>query len=200
RPRALESRRVLQPGCGPPAEGPRRGGDRPLPGGAALETRVPEPAQQPRARAARDRRRRRGRRGARAGGPAPPRRGRALQPGARRAGGGRMRGGWGAGLALVVAAGLGAAEEGRPRIALDEPVFDFGTVDRGARVDHTFRVPNRSGATLRIDHVKSSCGCTVAVLSEREVPPGGEARVALSLDTARLAGRTTKTVNVYTND
>jgi len=111
-----------------------------------------------------------------------------------------MRGRWGAGLALVFAAGLGAAEESRPRVALDEPVFDFGTVDRGARVDHTFRVPNRGGATLRIDHVKSSCGCTVAVLSEREVPPGGEARVAVSLDTARLAGRTTKTVNVYTND
>src|SRR5947199_7471002 len=111
-----------------------------------------------------------------------------------------MRGGWGAGLALVVAAGLGAAEEGRPRIALDEPVFDFGTVDRGARADPSFRVPNRGSATLRLDHVKSSCGCTVAVLSEREVPPGGEARVAVSLDTARLAGRTTKTVNVYTND
>jgi len=80
-----------------------------------------------------------------------------------------MMGRWGAGRALVFAAGLGAAEEGRPRVALDEPVFDFGTVDRGARVDHTFRVPNRGGATLRIDHVKSSCGCTVAVLSEREV-------------------------------
>lgn len=111
-----------------------------------------------------------------------------------------MRGWWGAGLALVCAAGLAAAEEARPRVVLDQPVFDFGTVDRGARVDHTFRVPNRGDATLRIDHVKSSCGCTVAVLSEREVPPGGEARVAVSLDTARLAGRTTKTVNVYTND
>src|SRR5437763_1453804 len=121
-------------------------------------------------------------------------------PGAVREGGGHMRGRWGAGPALVCAAGLGWAEESRPRVALDEPVFDFGTVDRGARVDHTFPVPNRGSATLRIDHVKSSCGCTVAVLSEREVPPGGEARVAVSLDTARLAGRTTKTVNVYTND
>src|SRR5438128_5250878 len=111
-----------------------------------------------------------------------------------------MRGRWGAGLVLAFAAGRGAAGEGRPRVALDEPVFDFGTVDRGARVDHTFPVPNRGSATLRLDHVKSSCGCTVAVLSEREVPPGGEARVAVSLDTARLAGRTTKTVNVYTND
>src|SRR5438132_1113433 len=128
------------------------------------------------------------------------RRGHERVPGAVREGGGHMRGRWGAGLALVCAAGLGWAEESRPRVALDEPVFDFGTVDRGARVDHTFRVPNRGSATLRLDHVKSSCGCTVAVLSEREVPPGGEARVAVSLDTARLAGRTTKTVNVYTND
>jgi hypothetical protein len=103
-------------------------------------------------------------------------------------------------MVLALAAGPAAADEGRPRVALDEPVFDFGTVDRGARIDHTFRVPNRGSATLRIDHVKSSCGCTVAVLSEREVAPGEEARVAVSLDTARLAGRTNKTVNVYTND
>jgi len=111
-----------------------------------------------------------------------------------------MRAWRGTGLALVLVAATAAAEESRPRIVLDEPVFDFGTVDRGARVDHTFGVPNRGGATLRIDHVKSSCGCTVVVLSEREIPPGGEARVAVSLDTARLGGRTTKTINLYTND
>src|SRR5437879_12480307 len=111
-----------------------------------------------------------------------------------------MRGRWGAGLALVFAAGLGAAEEGRPRVALDEPVFDFGTVDRGARVDHTFRVPNRGGATLRIDHVKSSCGCTVAVLSEREVPPGGADSVGVSHSTTRRAGPPTKNLTAYTNN
>lgn len=103
-------------------------------------------------------------------------------------------------LVLVLAAGRPSADEGRPHVVLDEPVHDFGTVDRGMRVDHTFSVPNRGGGTLRIDHVKSSCGCTVAVLSEREVGPGEEARVAVSLDTARLTGRTSKTVNVYTND
>jgi hypothetical protein len=92
------------------------------------------------------------------------------------------------------------AVEYRPRLVLEESVFDFGTVERGARVDHTFRLPNRGNADLHVDHVKSSCGCTVAVLSERVVPPGGEARIAVSLDTAGLAGRTTKTVSVYTND
>jgi uncharacterized protein DUF1573 len=103
-------------------------------------------------------------------------------------------------LAALLVAVAAVADESRPRLVLEQGVFDFGAVDRGARVDHTFALPNRGTAMLRIDHVKSSCGCTVAVISDRDVPPGGEARVGVSLDTARLAGRTTKTVNVYTND
>jgi len=106
--------------------------------------------------------------------------------------------------AIVLALGLGGAPasgaEQAPRLVVDEPVFDFGTVERGATVDHTFRLPNRGDGELRIEHVKGSCGCTVAVLSAREIAPGGEGRVAVTLDTARLSGRTTKVVNLYSND
>ena len=102
-------------------------------------------------------------------------------------------------VVLLVATGAGTADV-QPRVAPDQGVFDFGTVERGVPVDHTFRLSNRGTAGLRVDHVKSSCGCTVAVLSEREIPPGGEGRVAVTLDTARLSGRTSKTVSVYTND
>jgi uncharacterized protein DUF1573 len=73
-------------------------------------------------------------------------------------------------------------------------------VERGTEVSHVFGLPNRGETDLRIDHVKTSCGCTVAVLSDEMIPPGREARVAVTLDTSRLAGRTTKTVTVYTND
>ena len=104
------------------------------------------------------------------------------------------------GLVVVLVATVAGAADVQPRVALDHGVFDFGTVERGVPVDHTFRLPNRGTAELRVDHVKSSCGCTVAVLSEREIPPGGEGRVAVTLDTARLSGRTTKTVSIYTND
>ena len=105
----------------------------------------------------------------------------------------------GAGLAALLATS-GAAAETQPHLALEDAVFDFGTVERGVPVDHTFRLPNRGGAELRVEHVKSSCGCTVAVVSERDIPPGAEGRIAVTLDTARLAGRTTKPVSVYTND
>jgi hypothetical protein len=109
--------------------------------------------------------------------------------------------GW---LAVAMGAGLVALPAGaadvRPRLGLEESVFDFGTVERGVPVELVFRLPNRGTADLRLDHVKSSCGCTVAVVSERDVAPGAAGRVAVTLDTAALAGRTTKTVSVYTND
>jgi hypothetical protein len=40
----------------------------------------------------------------------------------------------------------------------------------------------------------------VAVVSARDLPPGGEGRITVTLDTARMAGAKSKTVTVYTND
>src|SRR6185503_2752987 len=37
-------------------------------------------------------------------------------------------------------------------------------------------------------------------VSAREISPGGEARIAVTLDTSQLAGRTTKVLNLYSND
>jgi uncharacterized protein DUF1573 len=97
---------------------------------------------------------------------------------------------------LLPAVSLAAA----PRIAGDVPTWAFGAVERGTRVEHTFVLPNRGDAQLVIDQVKTTCGCTAAVVSAREIPPGGEARVAVSLDTAHLGGHTTKVISVHTND
>jgi hypothetical protein len=103
--------------------------------------------------------------------------------------------------ALVLSlAGWPAVVHAEPRLIVRESVFDFGTVERGATVEHTFTLANAGDAELRIENVKSSCGCTVAVTSARAVPPRGEARVTVTLDTARMAGTKTKTVTVYTND
>jgi len=114
-----------------------------------------------------------------------------------------MTGRWGsvafaAVLALAPLAPTAGAQP-RPRVAAEGP-FDFGAVDRGAKVEHVFRVANTGDAPLRLEQVKSTCGCTVALISDPDVPPGREGRVAVTLDTARMAGRVTKVVTVYTND
>jgi len=101
---------------------------------------------------------------------------------------------------LALVAGAGPANAAAPRLALAERAFDFGTVERGSKVEHTFALPNRGDGVLLIDHVKSSCGCTVAVVSAHEIPSATDARVTVTVDTAHMAGRVTKIVTVYTND
>src|SRR5439155_1481889 len=64
----------------------------------------------------------------------------------------------------------------------------------------TFRLRNAGHAELRLDHVKTSCGCLAGLASASEIPPGGEGRVNVVLDTTRITGHTTKVITVYTND
>ena len=95
-------------------------------------------------------------------------------------------------LAAVVVAG--------PRLGVETPVADFGSVEQGTPVSHVFSLRNTGDAVLHISQVKSSCGCTAAVVSASDVPPGDEARVLASLDTGRIVGRTAKVLSVYSDD
>jgi len=92
------------------------------------------------------------------------------------------------------------ADDGVPRAVVDGPVHDFGTVEQGTAIDHVFRIRNTGTGSMRIDHVKGTCACTVGTATGEAIPPGGEAWVTMRLETDRLAGRTTKTATVYTND
>src|SRR5207247_10528831 len=106
-------------------------------------------------------------------------------------------------LPCLTVIGVPGARAGRPsraaagpELVSEEPVFEFGTVEHGTSVDHTFRVRNAGHAELRIDHVKTSCGCLAGLASSADIPPGGEGRVKVVLATGRIVGRTTKIVTV----
>jgi Protein of unknown function (DUF1573) len=88
-----------------------------------------------------------------------------------------------------------------PEIALDRSEHDFGEVQVGDVVRTQIRVTNKGDATLVIDEVRTSCGCTKAVSHTREVPPGQQAEVAVSFDSIGLSsGRKTQSVFIHTND
>jgi hypothetical protein len=107
-------------------------------------------------------------------------------------------------LRLLSSAAVGFAAAawaaGAPRLVLPTPTHDFGRVERGTVVEQAFRLENAGDAPLRIENVKGSCGCMVGLPSGHEVPGGGAGTVTVRLDTARLSGRVTRTVTVYTND
>jgi hypothetical protein len=79
-------------------------------------------------------------------------------------------------------------------------VHDFGTVTDGDKLTHVFTVTNTGTAPLAIDQVRTSCGCTAAVLKTKEIPVGGTGQIEVSFDTTGRPGPNKKTITVTSND
>ncbi|HEY9720278.1 MAG TPA: DUF1573 domain-containing protein [Trichormus sp.] len=87
-----------------------------------------------------------------------------------------------------------------PHIVLDSDRFDFGTIDEGVEVKHTFQVRNAGTALLRLFSAYSSCGCTIAKIEKKQLEPGESTNISVSVDTAMKQNKVTKTVSVCSND
>jgi len=87
-----------------------------------------------------------------------------------------------------------------PKVVFQETRRDFGRVEQGTQLAHTYLLRNAGGMPLSIDNVRASCKCTAAVTSGRVIAPGGTGIIEVTFDTTRAFGRRTRTVTVYTND
>ena len=103
-------------------------------------------------------------------------------------------------MLVSMARGAEPAAVHAPRIVCDEAVYNFGVKDNSEQVEHTFTVRNDGDLTLEITRVRPACGCTVAKLSSREVPPGGTAEISTVLSLKGRSGRQRKSIRVESND
>ena len=86
------------------------------------------------------------------------------------------------------------------KMQFQESSFDFGTVVQGTPVKHAFKFTNTGSDTLRIEQVKTSCGCTAAWESSKIIPPQKEGQIEVTFNTGSVTGKASKTVYVYSND
>ncbi|MEE9297304.1 MAG: redoxin family protein [Phycisphaerae bacterium] len=87
-----------------------------------------------------------------------------------------------------------------PKIAADNTTHDFGEVWAGKDINHTFVIKNTGQEILKITRVKPSCGCTVAQKYDREIKPGATGKIQVTVRTARLRSKITKSIRVESND
>lgn len=100
-------------------------------------------------------------------------------------------------IAAVVAAGTAFAA---PDLSVDQPVFDFGTITQGKKIDHVFILKNRGDSLLSVIRTRTSCGCTVASMSTRTIAPGRSAELKTTFDSANFGGQIIKTITIDSND
>lgn len=89
---------------------------------------------------------------------------------------------------------------GQPVASFSKQMFNFGSLVDGEKVVHDFVIKNTGKAVLEIQKVKTAWGCT-AVSYPRQLPPGGEGKISIKVDTKNNGGkRITKVITVTTND
>jgi hypothetical protein len=73
-------------------------------------------------------------------------------------------------------------------IEVDRSHHDFGRVPTGPSVSHAFRLRNATSAAVTVREVIRSCKCSSIVLSHKEIAPGNEGEIQVTLHTAGHVG------------
>lgn len=87
-----------------------------------------------------------------------------------------------------------------PVMFFQETQHDFGTLQEGKVVDYTFNFVNKGEAQLIIRDVKTSCGCTAALVSSDTIGVGKEGTLKVQLDTKNHVGKMSRRITIYSND
>ncbi|MBN1300369.1 MAG: DUF1573 domain-containing protein [Melioribacteraceae bacterium] len=87
-----------------------------------------------------------------------------------------------------------------PRLSLSKNQHNFGNVKEGEVVSLSVYYKNNGTKELEISRVKSSCGCTATVLSDKILKPGESGSLKIDLDTSDRKGQFTRTITLFTND
>lgn len=69
-----------------------------------------------------------------------------------------------------------------------DSVFNFGQINDGEVVEHTFRFKNVGKGPLSIVKVEASCGCTTPKWTKEVIPPGGEGSITATFDSNGKGG------------
>lgn len=105
-------------------------------------------------------------------------------------------------LTLVILLGTGflSARTKGPVLQLKETSYDFGQVKEGEIVTHVFTFKNIGDEPLVIKKVRTTCGCTAALLSQKTLNPGEKGKLEVKFNTRGYEGRLSRYIYLETND
>ena len=81
----------------------------------------------------------------------------------------------------------------------EETEFDYGVVDQGEKVNHTYKFTNTGNEPLIISNAKGSCGCTVPSWPKEPIPVGGSGEIQVQFDSKGKKGKQSKRVTITAN-
>ncbi|MDZ7777935.1 MAG: DUF1573 domain-containing protein [Bacteroidales bacterium] len=87
-----------------------------------------------------------------------------------------------------------------PVIAFDEQEYDFGTIQMGEKINHTFTFTNRGGRDLIIRNTKAGCGCTASEPDKKVLAPGEQGTIDVKFNSFGKKGKQYQRITIIAND
>jgi hypothetical protein len=105
------------------------------------------------------------------------------------------------GLLCALSLILPALAAGQPKAVVPGGLsFDFGTLYSTMKVKRLVAIRNEGTDTLEVSDVSTSCGCTAALISHRQIAPGDSGTIEVAFDPRKFSGAVEKGVSWKTND
>ena len=87
-------------------------------------------------------------------------------------------------LVLATAAQAQTAAPSAVALVAKETVYDFGKIPQGKPAYTTFTLVNKSNATIKLDNVSASCGCTTPEWNKEPIAPGASTAIKVGYNAA----------------
>ena len=103
-------------------------------------------------------------------------------------------------LALYTQAQTANPKVNGPVITWEKNNHDFGDMNQGDKVEHTFAFTNTGNEPLIITNVQVTCGCTTPKGWPRDpIAPGGKGEITIGFNSAGKSGKQNKVVTIVSN-
>ena len=83
--------------------------------------------------------------------------------------------------------------------ALDAYTWDFGQVEEGEVLRHSFELKNESKNVMNIKDTDTSCGCTASQAKKRRLMPGESTTIEVQFNSKGYSGYTSQFIYVHTD-
>ena len=87
-----------------------------------------------------------------------------------------------------------------PQIVVGSSRVNLGVVPTGTELRLSLPVNNGGSDDLELQHIQSTCSCTVGTISRNPIQPGEEGRIDVRIETPGAEGEFTQTLTMTSND